>query len=54
MLEKQVSSISNTDAVIKDVWMNNFFRTMETISKLIDEYNYVAMDTEFPGTVYVP
>lgn len=27
---------------------------METISELIDEYNYIAMDTEFPGTIYIP
>ena len=39
---------------MKDVWINNFFEAMDTISKLIDEFNYVAMDTEFPGTVYVP
>ena len=54
LVEKQVSSISNTDSLVKDVWISNFFTTMDTISTLIDEYNYVAMDTEFPGTVYIP
>ena len=53
-IEKQVSSISNADSLVKDVWINNFFSTMETISKLVDDYNYIAMDTEFPGTVYIP
>lgn len=40
--------------MIKDVWLGNFFTTMEKISGLIDEFNYISMDTEFPGTVYVP
>jgi CCR4-NOT transcription complex subunit 7/8 len=40
--------------MIKDVWLDNFFPAMEKISKLINEYNYISMDTEYPGTVYVP
>lgn len=27
---------------------------MDEIARLVDEFNYIAMDTEFPGTVYVP
>jgi CCR4-NOT transcription complex subunit 7/8 len=27
---------------------------MDHISKLVDDYNYISMDTEYPGTVYVP
>lgn len=42
------------DSLIRDVWINNFFTAMEHIGSLIDDYNYIGMDTEFPGTVYVP
>jgi CCR4-NOT transcription complex subunit 7/8 len=27
---------------------------MDRISRLVHEYNYISMDTEYPGTVYVP
>ena len=37
---------------IKEVYKDNFFEEMRIISDLIDEYNYIGMDTEFPGTVY--
>ena len=37
---------------IKEVYKDNFFEEMRLISDLIDEYNYIGMDTEFPGTVY--
>jgi len=40
--------------VIKDVWIDNFFPQIDIIASLIDEYNHIAMDTEYPGTVYVP
>lgn len=39
---------------IKDVWLDNFFVEMEKVSSLIDDYPYISMDTEFPGTVYLP
>lgn len=48
------SPLLNPDQMIKDVWITNFFSSMESISKLVDEYNYISMDTEYPGTVYVP
>lgn len=39
--------------LIKNVWKYNAEKEMTRISNLIGEgYNYVAMDTEFPGIVY--
>jgi CCR4-NOT transcription complex subunit 7/8 len=39
---------------IKDVWEEDFFQALEYIKNLLPVYNYVAMDTEFPGIVHVP
>ena len=37
---------------IIEVYADNFIEEIKTISTLIEEYNYIGMDTEFPGTVY--
>jgi CCR4-NOT transcription complex subunit 7/8 len=37
---------------IREVFVDNFIEEMKNISILIGKYNYVAMDTEFPGIVY--
>lgn len=37
---------------IKEVYDYNLIEELRVISDLIDEYNYIGMDTEFPGTVY--
>ncbi|KAN0041268.1 hypothetical protein ACTFIV_003805 [Dictyostelium citrinum] len=39
---------------IKDVWGYNLDEEMEKIRNLVDDYNYIAMDTEFPGIVTRP
>jgi hypothetical protein len=33
----------NSDGLIKDVWLSNFFSCMDHISKLVDTYNYISM-----------
>ena len=37
---------------IKEVYEDNLLQELRIISDLIEEYNYIGMDTEFPGTVY--
>ena len=43
---------SNNGSCIVEVYKENFLEEMKNISLLIKEYNYVGMDTEFPGIVY--
>ena len=45
-------SNSNNDSSIVEVYKENFIEEMKNISLLIKEYNYIGMDTEFPGIVY--
>ncbi|CDW89818.1 ccr4-not transcription complex subunit 8 [Stylonychia lemnae] len=53
MAQSQQEQISQDDR-IKDVWIDNFFEEMENISRQIENYNYISMDTEYPGTVFLP
>ena len=44
--------IQNNQPGIIEVYEDNFIEEMKNLSSLLEEYNYVGMDTEFPGTVY--
>lgn len=37
---------------IKEVYKNNFKQEMKNLVSLLNKYNYIGMDTEFPGIVY--
>ena len=39
-------------AYIKEVYQDNLLEELGVISELLDEYNYIGMDSEFPGTVF--
>ena len=49
---KRESKKNENPKTIKEVYNDNFLEELKVISELIDEYNYLGMDTEFPGTVY--
>lgn len=39
---------------IREVFAHNFVEEIKNLSLSLEKYNYVAMDTEFPGVVYQP
>ena len=39
---------------IRDVWEDNLEEEMANVRKLVDQYHYIGMDTEFPGIVAKP
>ena len=43
---------NNEQYGIIEVYEDNFIEEIKNLSSLLDEYNYIGMDTEFPGTVF--
>ena len=39
---------------IREVWADNLEEEMAIINEVVEEFNYLAMDTEFPGVVRSP
>lgn len=39
---------------VREVWNDNLDEELEMIRSIVDEYPYLAMDTEFPGIVARP
>ena len=49
LLEKNVT---NDQLGIIEVYEDNFVEQIKKLSSLLDDFNYIGMDTEFPGTVF--
>ena len=53
ILSLKTKNNNNDQPGIIEVYKDNFIEEIKNLSSLLDEYNYIGMDTEFPGTVYI-
>lgn len=50
-LKPQYASWWTSESMIQNVWKYNLKEEIQKISQLVEKYNYIAMDTEFPGII---
>jgi CCR4-NOT transcription complex subunit 7/8 len=49
-----LSTTGQNKIEIREVWAHNFYAEIKMLVELVKTYNYIAMDTEFPGVVVRP
>ncbi|KAK7207394.1 ribonuclease H-like domain-containing protein [Myxozyma melibiosi] len=52
MASPQVQSLAGT--LIREVWKSNFEQEMHVLRELVERYNYISLDSEFPGIIARP
>ena len=48
---KQLPLLSNENLYTREVWEQNLDEELAIIREIVNDYPFVAMDTEFPGVV---
>ena len=51
-INSSITQKQDNSSSIIEVYEDNFIQEMKNLISLIKEYNYIGMDTEFPGIVY--